>query len=127
VDAKSARPTGRRATTEGVCLLEFSDRRMLATELASLKKTFGAPVLPGGNAHLGQLEAELDEYFSGHRRSFTVPLVYPGTPFQRSVWQHLLTIPYGETRSYEQVATAVGAFRAVRAVGRANGLTALPS
>ena len=110
------------ATTEGVCLLEFADRRMLETELASLKKLFGAPVVPGSNPHLGKLETELTEYFSGVRQSFSVPLVYPGTPFQRNVWQHLLAIPYGETRTYEQVAAAVGAPRAVRAVGRANGL-----
>ena len=51
-----------------------------------------------------------------------MPLVYPGTPFQQSVWGQLLAIPYGETRSYEDLAIAVGDKKAVRAVGRANGL-----
>jgi AraC family transcriptional regulator of adaptative response/methylated-DNA-[protein]-cysteine methyltransferase len=55
-------------------------------------------------------------------RNFSVPLIYPGTPFQQQVWQQLLKIPFGETRSYEQLAIAVGNPHAVRAVGRANGL-----
>ncbi len=110
------------ATSEGICLLEFSDRRMLETELASLKKLFAAPVLPGVNQHLERLRVELGDYFAGTARAFSVPLVVPGTPFQRRVWQHLLAIPYGQTRSYEQVASAIGAPKAVRAVGHANGL-----
>jgi AraC family transcriptional regulator of adaptative response/methylated-DNA-[protein]-cysteine methyltransferase len=55
-------------------------------------------------------------------RAFSVPLVCPGTAFQRRVWEQLLAIPYGQTRSYEQLAVAVGHPKAVRAVGRANGL-----
>jgi AraC family transcriptional regulator of adaptative response/methylated-DNA-[protein]-cysteine methyltransferase len=110
------------ATREGICLLEFSDRRMLETELASLKKLFAAPVVPGVHPHLDRLQVELGDYFSGAARSFSVPLVSPGTPFQQRVWQQLLAIPYGETRSYQQVAAAIGAPKAVRAVGHANGL-----
>jgi AraC family transcriptional regulator of adaptative response/methylated-DNA-[protein]-cysteine methyltransferase len=110
------------ATSDGVCLLEFSDRRMLETELASLKKLFAAPVVPGVNPHLERLQSELGDYFAGAKRAFSVPLVVPGTRFQQGVWEHLLTIPYGETRSYEQVAAAIGAPKAVRAVGHANGL-----
>jgi AraC family transcriptional regulator of adaptative response/methylated-DNA-[protein]-cysteine methyltransferase len=110
------------ATDDGLCLLEFSDRRMLETELASLKRLFAAPVVPGTNPHLERLQIELDGYFSGAGRGFTIPLVYPGTPFQRRVWQELLAIPYGETRSYEQLARTIGAPKAIRAVGRANGL-----
>ena len=110
------------ATGDGVCMLEFSDRRMLETELASLKKLFAAPVVPGANQHLERLQIELGHYFAGARRAFSVPLVYPGTRFQRDVWERVLAIPYGETRSYEQVAAAIGAPKAVRAVGHANGL-----
>jgi AraC family transcriptional regulator of adaptative response/methylated-DNA-[protein]-cysteine methyltransferase len=68
------------------------------------------------------LQGELASYFSGSSRSFSVPLTYPGTEFQRRVWEQLLAIPYGETRSYEELAVAVGKPKAVRAVGRANGL-----
>lgn len=110
------------ATAEGVCLLEFTDRRMLETQLATVKKSFRGPVIPGSNRHLELLETELAGYFAGTLRSFSVPLACRGTPFQRRVWEQLLAIPYGETRSYEQLATAVRSPRAVRAVGRANGL-----
>ena len=110
------------ATAEGVCLLEFTDRRMLETQFATVRRLFSGSIIPGSNRHLNLLERELATYFSGALRNFSVPLVYPGTPFQRRVWEQLLTIPYGETRSYEQLATAIGKPEAVRAVGHANGL-----
>src|SRR5204863_8553507 len=59
--------------------------------------------------------------FAGRRRTFDVPLVYPGSQFQMSVWRQLLAIPYGETRSYEDIAITVGAPAGCRAVGLANG------
>lgn len=110
------------ATTEGVCLLEFTDRRMIEKQLDTLRKRFTMPLAPGTNTHLDKLEDELEAYFGGTRREFSAPLIYPGTDFQRRVWRELLKIPYGETRSYEDVARAVGDKNAVRAVGRANGL-----
>ncbi|MFF2191243.1 methylated-DNA--[protein]-cysteine S-methyltransferase [Streptomyces sp. NPDC058155] len=64
---------------------------------------------------------QLDEYFAGERTEFDVPLRLNGTPFQRSVWEQLLAIPYGETRSYGQLADALGKSGASRAVGLANG------
>jgi AraC family transcriptional regulator of adaptative response/methylated-DNA-[protein]-cysteine methyltransferase len=110
------------ATAEGICLLEFTDRRMLEAQFAAVRRLFDAPVVPGSNEYLEMLRGELASYFAGSSRSFSVPLTYPGTPFQRRVWEQLLAIPYGETRSYEELAVAVGQPRAVRAVGRANGL-----
>ena len=112
------------ATDAGVCLLEFSDRRMLEAQLESVRQRLG-PVLPGTHPLLDQLRVELAEYFAGTRREFSVPLEYPGTPFQVKVWDGLRRIPYGETRSYEQLAWAVGAPKAQRAVGHANGLNRL--
>src|SRR5262245_15024650 len=109
------------ATEEGVCLLEFTDRRMLEAQFEAVRRRFDRPVLPGTNPHLEKLEEELELYFAGKLRAFTVPLVYPGSPFQVKVWNKLLAIPYGETRSYEQMAIAVGDAKAVRAVGTANG------
>jgi len=109
------------ATEQGVCLLEFTDRRMLETQFSVLRRRFDGPVAPGVNDHLAKLEAELVEYFAGSLKTFTVPLVYPGTPFQEIVWKELLKIPYGQTRSYEDLAAAVGVPKAVRAVGTANG------
>ncbi|MBI2808296.1 MAG: methylated-DNA--[protein]-cysteine S-methyltransferase [Planctomycetes bacterium] len=107
---------------EGICLLEFTDREMLAGQIRAVEKLFAAPVVPGTNDHLKLLATELASYFSQTLRTFSVPLVYPGTAFQRRVWEQLRAIPYGETRSYEQIAHAVGDAKAVRAVGRANGL-----
>jgi AraC family transcriptional regulator of adaptative response/methylated-DNA-[protein]-cysteine methyltransferase len=109
------------ATDDGVCLVEFADRRALKGQAVSLTRATGLPVLPGSNAHLEQLAGELGEYFRGARRTFDVPLDTPGTDFQRSVWGALLRIPYGETRSYEQIARELDRAGAQRAVGRANG------
>lgn len=108
------------ATDQGVCLLEFSDRRMLEAQLENVRQRLG-PVLPGTHPMLDQLRSELGEYLDGRRRAFTVPLVYPGTPFQVKVWDALRAIPYGETYSYEKLAWSVGAPGAQRAVGHANG------
>ncbi len=70
--------------------------------------------------------AELDEYFAGVRRIFTCPLDLRGTVFQVAVWHALLRIPYGETRSYQDIAVEVGRPQAVRAVGGANGANPVP-
>jgi methylated-DNA-[protein]-cysteine S-methyltransferase len=70
---------------------------------------------------LVQAARELDEYFAGTRTAFSVPLDMIGTDFQKQVWQALLTIPFGETRSYLQIATLLGKPKATRAVGAANG------
>ena len=64
---------------------------------------------------------QLDEYFEGSRRTFDIPLALDGTEWEQRVWQALLQIPYGETRSYGQIATRVCSVRAARAVGLANG------
>lgn len=69
---------------------------------------------------LQQAEQQLSEYFSGQRQSFDLPLRFSGTDFQQQVWQHLQTIPYGDTQSYQQVAGAIDNPKAVRAVGNAN-------
>jgi methylated-DNA-[protein]-cysteine S-methyltransferase len=72
-------------------------------------------------AAMAPVVAQLDEYFGGRRQAFDLPLDLIGTEFQRSVWQTLLTIPFGETRSYADVARAIGRVNRVRAVGAANG------
>lgn len=110
------------ATSKGICLLEFSDRRMLEAQIKTLKSRFKCAIVPGSNEWLEKMTVELAEYFVGKRRQFTVPLVYPGAPFEERVWNGLLRIPYGETRSYEALADEIGAPKAQRAVGRANGM-----
>ena len=70
---------------------------------------------------LGEAARQLNEYFGGERRTFTVALDPHGTAFQKRVWDALLTIPFGETRSYAQIAQQIGEPTAYRAVGAANG------
>jgi methylated-DNA-[protein]-cysteine S-methyltransferase len=66
-------------------------------------------------------EQQLGEYFAGARKSFDLPLDFAGTPFQKKVWSELLNIPFGQTRTYGQIANSIGKPRAFRAVGAANG------
>ncbi len=110
------------ANSEGVCLLEFTDRRMLEAQCATLRRRFKCAIGPGENRHIKQLKKELAEYFAGSLKSFHVPLVFPGTEFQQKVWNELLRIPYGATVSYEEIARRIGSPSAHRAVGHANGL-----
>jgi methylated-DNA-[protein]-cysteine S-methyltransferase len=70
---------------------------------------------------LQQAEAALQDYFNGQKKRFNVPIAASGTEFQKRVWQALTTIPFGETRSYQDLANAIGNPKAVRAVGLANG------
>jgi AraC family transcriptional regulator of adaptative response/methylated-DNA-[protein]-cysteine methyltransferase len=109
------------ASQRGICLLEFRDRRAIATELRDLRRRFGMPIVPGSNEHVDRLRAELAAYFAGTLARFDVPLDLAGTAFQQRVWSRLLEIPFGETVSYAQVGRDVGRPSAVRAVGQANG------
>ncbi len=109
------------ASSQGLCLLEFTDRRMLETEFKDLRKRLNAVILPGENPHLKETKTQIKEYFQGKRKFFSIPLHTPGTEFQQSVWKILQNIPYGETRSYLEQATALGNPKAVRAVASANG------
>lgn len=75
----------------------------------------------GGHAHLDRAAIQLDAYFNGRLRAFDLPLDMQGTPFQQAVWRQLSTVAYGATTSYLSHACAIGAERAVRAVGSAIG------
>ncbi|MCE7797458.1 methylated-DNA--[protein]-cysteine S-methyltransferase [Sphingobium sufflavum] len=83
------------------------------------------PLGPCANAPdhmiLSEVARQLGEYFAGERRIFNLPLDFRGTDFQKDVWAALLTIPFGETRSYGEIARAIGRPSASRAVGAANG------
>jgi AraC family transcriptional regulator, regulatory protein of adaptative response / methylated-DNA-[protein]-cysteine methyltransferase len=109
------------ASRDGVCLLEFTDRRMLETQLKRIMAKLKCVFLPGPNQWTEQLETELEEYFARRLREFVTPLVTVGTDFQMRTWSALRTIGYGETRSYGQQAALMGVPKAVRAVARANG------
>jgi AraC family transcriptional regulator of adaptative response/methylated-DNA-[protein]-cysteine methyltransferase len=105
-----------------ICLLESSDRRMLEAQGKILAARLGLPIAPGRHPLLDRLERELDEYFSGKRPEFSLPIDEPGTEFQEKVWSALRTIPRGQSWSYARLAEAIGQPKAVRAVARANGM-----
>ncbi len=104
-----------------ICLLEFVDRRMLETQLKRIKKIFNSESVPGNTPVFEELNKQLEEYFKGERKNFSLPLSIDGTPFQMKVWNELLNIPYGTTVSYKMQAANIGNPKAVRAVGKANG------
>ena len=106
---------------EGLCLLEFVDRRGLETQIATLRRRLDRTIVPGRAEALDAIAQELARYFEGGLTRFTVPLHLPGTPFQVRVWERLRQIPFGETTSYSRIAADVGCPGASRAVGRANG------
>ncbi len=109
------------ANDNGVCLLEFMDRRMLETQLKRIRKRLNAELIPGKNKHFDTLNTQINEYFSGQRMRFELALILAGTDFQEKVWRGLQTIPYGSTRSYKEQAEIIGRPKAIRAVARANG------
>ncbi len=109
------------ATTKGICLLDFTDRRMLETEFKDLCNRLNAVILPGENKYLDFVQTQVAEYLDGKRKVFDISLDAQGTDFQKSVWKILLQIPYGETRSYKEQAIIIGNPQAVRAVASANG------
>lgn len=109
------------ATDDGLCLLEFADRRMLPTEWKELQKRLNAGLTEQSHPLLQDAIIQTREYFAGERKTFSVPLQMPGTPFQQQVWKELLEIPYGVTRSYKKQSERMGNPEAIRAVARANG------
>ncbi len=109
------------ATSEGVCILEFTNRIKLEKEITELQNLLNATTAQGRNQHLDQLEVELKEYFDGSRKEFEVLLHTPGNDFTQSVWQILQEIPYGTTCSYKEQADKMNNPKAIRAIATTNG------
>jgi len=95
------------ATEDALCLLEFADRRMLETQLERVASQLDAVLVPGETDVTRHSARELESYFAGELKEFTVPLEPGGTPFQRKVWDELRTIPFGQTRSYTEQAARI--------------------
>jgi methylated-DNA-[protein]-cysteine S-methyltransferase len=102
------------ATDDALVGMHFPSREPPRIDAKTLARCEGHPVL-------ARARDQLREYFAGARRVFDLPLAPRGTPFQEAVWQALRAIPFGETRSYAAIATAIGRPSAMRAVGAANG------
>jgi AraC family transcriptional regulator of adaptative response/methylated-DNA-[protein]-cysteine methyltransferase len=109
------------ATSRGVCFLEWHDRGGVERIKQRVEKRYKTSPVPGNNTYLDLLEVELHSFFCGELERFTVAVDVTGTAFERKVWDKLLEIPHGETRSYGQLAAELGKPGAARAVGGANG------
>lgn len=101
-------------------LLEFTVRKNMQRQLERLSKVQKRAIVPGRTKVTGQIEGELKAYFDGTLEKFETPLAFTGTDFQKSVWKALCDIPFGQTRSYTELAQAVGNEKAVRAVASSN-------
>ena len=113
------------ATEQGVCMLEFYDRKRLDRQMESLITNLNSPQLVHDSSILNILsflEEELYEYFFENREHFTVPLHLIGTDFQKKVWNELLKIPFGKTISYKELAVKIGNPKGCRAVANANAV-----
>lgn len=106
---------------EALYLLEFVDRRGLEREVERLRQRTRSAILPGITEPIRFIENELNQYFKGHLKEFKTPLHLLGSPFQKRVWEELQKIPFGETRSYAELAATIGKPSAFRAVANANG------
>ena len=113
------------ATEEELVLLEFADRRQLESQVRRIGQRLGAVFVPEANGVTATAASQIGDYFGGTRQEFALPLRLLGSDFELDVWTALLRIPFGETRSYGDIAVDVGRPAAVRAVGRANGMNAL--
>ncbi len=109
------------ATNKGICLFDFQYRRSIEGIMDRIETLSNDKFKDGDSPFFGVLEDQMGEYFAGTRKVFDVPLHLIGTPFQKSVWEGLLKIPYGETRSYKQQSVFLGNEKAIRAVASANG------
>lgn len=112
-------PFGAVFTPHGLACLSFPSASLEGCEAWIRSRMQGAPIIRDYPA-LAALSAQLTAYLEGSLRHFSVPLDLHGTPFQVQVWQALQQIPYGEVRSYREIAQAIGRPSAVRAVGMAN-------
>jgi AraC family transcriptional regulator, regulatory protein of adaptative response / methylated-DNA-[protein]-cysteine methyltransferase len=113
------------ADEKALYILEFVERRGLEQEIEQLKNKIHAEIIPGNTAPIRSIIKELKAYFAGQLQDFKTPLHILGSHFQQAVWQELIKIPYGETRSYAEQARAINKPTAYRAVANANGANQL--
>lgn len=113
------------ADEAGIYLLEFVDRRGLEREVERLRIKTKAAIIPGVTDPIKSITLELESYFEGKLKEFKTPLNLLGSPFQKLVWDELMRIPYGTTRSYMAQSKAIGKNKAYRAVANANGANQL--
>ncbi len=113
------------ADNKALYFLNFIDLN-LEHEIKRLERKVKTTITPGSTEPIDSIKAELDQFFEGTLKEFKTPMCLVGTPFQISVWEELQKIPFGETRSYLDIATAIGKPTAYRAVAQANGANLIP-
>ncbi|MBT5390696.1 MAG: methylated-DNA--[protein]-cysteine S-methyltransferase [Alphaproteobacteria bacterium] len=106
-------------------LLDFRYRKMRIAIDSRIQKGLEADFIERNNQLLERTRQQIDEYFSGNRKKFTIPLLLVGSSFQKNVWKLLLKVPYGTTSTYLQLAKNINNKKAVRAVANANGANAI--
>lgn len=109
------------ASDKGICLFDFDRKSSTHNTLRHIEGLSGDSLKEGDHPLFNVLKLQIDEYFDGTRKDFDLPLHLIGTDFQVSVWNALLQVPYGETRSYKQQSIVLGNQKAIRAVATANG------
>ncbi len=113
------------ADDQALYLLEFVERKGLDPEIERLEQKTGLTITSGHTVPILSIENELKDYFKGKLIQFKTPMHLFGTPFQKCVWGELMNIPFGETRSYSDLATTLGKPTAYRAVALANSMNQL--
>ena len=108
-----------------LCMADWRHRKMRDAVDKRLQSKLNAQYVEQDSLILEQTRIELSEYFSGDRKEFDVPICFAGSDFQKSVWQALVEIPFGKTRTYLQLSRQLGDEKAIRAVAAANGANAI--
>lgn len=108
-----------------LCLCDWQVEKHRDHVRDRLCRILDAKFVEGSSPVIADAIAQLDEYFAGRRQIFNVPLLFVGTDFQKKVWNQLLTIPFGKTISYGEMARQIGMPKAVRAVANANGANSI--
>lgn len=108
-----------------LCLCDWQVEKHRERVTDRLRRMLDADFVDGTSSVIDTAIVQLDEYFAGQRKEFDIPLLFTGTDFQRKVWNALLTIPFGKTISYGEMAHQIGMPKAVRAVANANGANAI--
>jgi len=113
------------ADKSALYFLEFTERKNLATNIKRFEREMNATIVPGRNPIIDSIQNELTEYFTGTLTNFTTPITLLGTPFQKTVWEALRQIPYGQTNAYATLAKTIQKPQGYRAVARANSTNKL--
>lgn len=108
-----------------LCLCDWQTEKHREHVNNRLRRLLDAEFSDGTSAIIDRAISQLDEYFDGKRQNFDIPLLFVGTDFQKKVWDALLTIPFGKTVSYREIADMIGKPKAVRAVANANGANSI--